>query len=158
MYTKEDLDNVIDFIVYQKLNACESESSRNYLQLFLDNCKVENDDAFTEKVFKLAIKYPNLVELSKDLHCDVMRLQKIIFYQQIDDKTITGVAKLKQAEHMHKGPAEIFLRSQANLFLTGRAFSIKEYLLAVEKHLGTELPKPDYLDKNFVYDFEWKDC
>ena len=102
MYTKEDLDNVIDFIVYQKLNACESESSRNYLQLFLDNCKVENDDAFTEKVFKLAIKYPNLVELSKDLHCDVMRLQKIIFYQQIDDKTITGVAKLKQAEHMHK--------------------------------------------------------
>lgn len=142
----------------KKLNACESESSRNYLQLFLDNCKVENDDAFTEKVFKLAIKYPNLVELSKDLHCDVMRLQKIIFYQQIDDKTITGVAKLKQAEHMHKGPAEIFLRSQANLFLTGRAFSIKEYLLAVEKHLGTELPKPDYLDKNFVYDFEWKDC
>ena len=109
-------------------------------------------------MFKLAIKYPNLVELSKDLHCDVMRLQKIIFYQQIDDKTITGVAKLKQAEHMHKGPAEIFLRSQANLFLTGRAFSIKEYLLAVEKHLGTELPKPDYLDKNFVYDFEWKDC
>lgn len=158
MYTKEDLDNVIDFIVYQKLNACESESSRNYLQLFLDNCKVGNDDAFTGKVFKLAIKYPNLVELSKDLHCDVMRLQKIIFYQQIDDKTITGVAKLKQAEHMHKGPAEIFLRSQANLFLTGRAFSIKEYLLAVEKHLGTELPKPDYLDKNFVYDFEWKDC
>ena len=158
MYTKEDLDNVIDFIVYQKLNACESESSRNYLQLFLDNCKVKNDDAFTEKVFKLAIKYPNLVELSKDLHCDVMRLQKIIFYQQIDDKTITGVAKLKQAEHMHKGPAEIFLRSQANLFLTGRAFSIKEYLLAVEKHLGTELPKPDYLDKNFVYDFECKDC
>lgn len=52
MYTKEDLDNVIDFIVYQKLNACESESSRNYLQLFLDNCKVGNDDAFTEKVFK----------------------------------------------------------------------------------------------------------
>lgn len=91
MYTKEDLDNVIDFIVYQKLNACESESSRNYLQLFLDNCKVENDDAFTEKVFKLAIKYPNLVELSKDLHCDVMRLQKIIFYQQIDDKTIQAL-------------------------------------------------------------------
>ena len=158
MYTKEDLDNVIDFIVYQKLNACESESSRNYLQLFLDNCKVENDDAFTEKVFKLAIKYPNLVELSKDLHCDVTKLQKIIFYQQIDDKTITGIAKLKQAERMHKGPAEIFLRSQANLFLTRSNISIKEYLLAVEKNLGMKLPKPDYLERNSVYDFEWKDC
>ena len=119
---------------------------------------MENDDAFTEKVFKLAIKYPNLVDLSKDLHCDVMRLQKIIFYQQIDDKTITGVAKLKQAERMHKGPAEMFLRSQANLFLTGRDFSIKEYLLAVEKNLGMKLPKPDYLERNSVYDFEWKDC
>lgn len=156
MYTKEDLDNVIDFIVYQKLNACESESSRNYLQLFLDNCKVENDDAFTEKVFKLAIKYPNLVKLSKDLHCDVIKLQKIIFYQQIDDKTITGIAKLKQAEHMHKGTAEIFLREQASLFLTGADFSIKEYLSALEKHIGMELPKPDYLEKNSVYDFEWK--
>lgn len=156
MYTQKDLDNVINYIVYHKLTACENESSQDYLQMVFESCEVENTDSFTEKVFKLSIKYPDLIELSKDLHCDVIRLQKIIYYQQIEDKIITGIAKIKQAEHMRKGFAKTLLRKQAELFLSGNSFAIKELLDAVERQTGEDLPKPAYLEGNIIYDFDWK--